>query len=570
MIRILDKLKLVLLARFKPTEFHAMLVVAAVIGLLGAVATIGFREALGWLEHAFFGRGGGLVAIAEGLPWWQRLIAPALGGMCAGVLLQIADRKYDTAVEGDYMEAIALGEGRVHGPLSLLKAASSALTVASGGSIGREGPMVQLSALVGSVVGRLRPAPKPTRRLMVACGAAAGITAAYNAPIAGALFVSEIVLRSIAIDSLAPLLVASVAAHLTAHRILGYGPVYLMPPLGLDLAGDAPSYVALGLLAGLLAPLFLRLLELARAAFFRLHLPTWLTLGVGGLVVGAISIAAPQVWGNGYSVVNSILQGGWSWQALLAILCFKLLATAATTGSGAVGGVFTPTLFVGAAVGALFGTALQLVWPSAIPITAFAAVGMGAFLSATTHAPLTATLMIFEMTGNYDVIVPLVIACVLAFTIARALLPRSVYARSLPPPDRSAFASLNALNVLRTDPPTVVVGQPVGQLEREFLRHRWQHVYVVDDEHRFLGAISLHDFGPYLRSRPDAQAPLPLDLLRRDYPRLATDASLGNALEVFARHAGERLPVVARDGRLRGFVAKTDLMLILGESAAAA
>lgn len=561
-------LKLLAIERLRPGERQRILIAAAIIGVFGALATIGFRFAVGGLEQILLGRSDSLVRAAMALPWWLRLLIPACGGVCAGLLLQLAARNLKGKGAGDYMEAIAVGDGRVDVRQSLIKATSSAVTIATGSSIGREGSMVQLAALVGACIGRWRTLSKPRQRLYVACGAAAGITAAYNAPIAGALFVSEIVLRSMAIDSLGPLLVASVLANLTVHHFLGFGPVYHMPELTLTPGSGTLAFALLGLLAGLAAPVFLSLLDGARKGFARLTLPLWAKLGLGGLIVGLISIAYPSVWGNGYSVVDSILRDEWAWQALLTLLLFKVLATAASTGSGAVGGVFTPTLFVGAALGALFGTVMFAVWPGAAPLAAYVAVGMGAFLAATTHAPLMATLMIFEMTGNYDLVVPLMLASVLGYFVSRVLYPNAIYARSLPEVKSAAFATLSAGEIARADPPTARIDQPASEIEQQFLQSRWPHVYITDAEARFLGAVSVHDFAPWLRSGAAASQPLPQALLREDYPRVTPDMSLGVVLEAFAGHSGERLPLVDTDGKLLGFLSKTDLILLLGESVA--
>jgi CIC family chloride channel protein len=398
---------------------------------------------------------------------------------------------------------------------------------------------------------------------MVACGAAAGVATAYSAPIAGALFVAEIVLQSVAIESLGPLLVAAVAANLTLTAVLGFAPVYHMPAFTLPHTTEATLALAgLGLLGGLAAPAYLWLLDRAHALFRRWDAPAWLKLGAGGLVVGALSIASPSVWGNGYSVVNSVLQGDWLWTTLLAVLAFKLLAVAATTGSGAVGGIFTPTLFVGAIAGALFGVAMQHLWPGVLPLSASVAVGMGIFLAACTHAPLMSVLMIFEMTENYGVVVPLMLACVLGYFISRGLRADSIYssARVAGPSPKLTIAA----DVLRTDSATARVGQSVRELEEVFLRHRWQNLYVLDDAGKFVGAISLHDLAPLLRD-PHAAGGWPAQLLRPDYPRVTDVTPSWQVLETFAQHPGERLPVLDSEGRLLGHVTKTDLVLMFRE-----
>jgi CIC family chloride channel protein len=460
------------------------------------------------------------------------------------------------------MEAVSLGDGNLPVRNSIVRALSAAVTVASGGAIGREGPMVQLAALTGSLVGRWRQAPIPRRRLMVACGAAAGVATAYSAPIAGALFVAEIVLQSVAIESLGPLLVASVGANLTLNELVGFAPVYRMPAFSMPHSSSTLLMAALGLACGLAAPGYLWLLDRAHQGFARWLAPDWLKLGAGGLIVGVLSIREPAVWGNGFSVVNSILQGGWWWAALLLVLGFKLAAVSATTGSGAVGGIFTPTLFVGAVAGALFAGATQHVWPDAVPVPASVAVGMGAFLAACTHAPLMSVLMIFEMTENYGVVVPLMLSCVISFFISRALRPTSIYAGAVAarPTPKLAMAS----DFLRKDSATVRLGQTIGDLEEAFMRKRWPHLYVLDDNGVFVGAVSLHDLAPLLRD-PPRDGRWPATLIRTDYPRVRDVTPSWQVLEVFATHPGERLPVLDPADHLLGHVTKTDLVLMFRE-----
>jgi CIC family chloride channel protein len=399
---------------------------------------------------------------------------------------------------------------------------------------------------------------------MVACGAAAGVATAYGAPIAGALFVAEIVLRSVAIESLGPLLVSAVAAKLTATELVGFAPTYQMASFAPPHGPAALLLSGLGVVAGLAAPAYLWLLDRAHRAFGRWQAPPWQKLGTGGLIVGALSIASPAVWGNGYSIVNSILQGGWAWPALVTLLVLKLLAVGATTGSGAVGGVFTPTLFVGAVAGALCGALAQYLWPSALPASARVAVRMGAFLAACTHAPLTSVLMIFEMTENYGLVIPLMLACVLGYYISRALRPASIYAGAAGVASPSPLLTM-ARDLLRSDSATVWSGRSVRELEEAVLRHRWSHVYALDATRKFLGAISLHDLTPLLRDPATLDSAWPSALLRTQHPRVRDVTPSWQVLETFATHPGERVPVLDAEGRLLGHVTKTDVALMFRE-----
>jgi chloride channel protein, CIC family len=408
-----------------------LLLWAALIGVLGALATVAFHEGMSFTETVATGHPGGLVAAAEALAPWRRVITPALGGLVAGALLWWARRIAKGKKQPDYLEAIAIGEGHQDVRGTLLRSASSLCTIASGGSIGREGAMVQLAAATGSWVGQLGRFEGDQLRLLVACGAAAGFASAYDAALSGAIFIAEVVYGTLLIRRLGPLMVASVTANVTVHQVLGYEPVYKIPPLHVTSLWELPLFLLMGLLLGALAPLFMEVLDGARALAKRLPLSLPLKLALGGLVVGVISAWRPEVWGNGYSVVNGILHKPWPPLLVLLVLIAKIVATAATAGSGAVGGVFTPTIFVGALFGLLVGDLAHMLWPgSSLPVV-YAVIGMGTFLAATTHAPLMSFLIIFEMTLEYQLVPALMLACLTAYHVSRALHPKSIYHEAL-------------------------------------------------------------------------------------------------------------------------------------------
>ncbi len=430
----------VLLLSSGQTELYLLLLMATLAGFFGALVTVLFREGIRLLEWLVSGQDQGLVAAAVALEPWQRLLLPVAGGLLAGLILQQVGALLRGRTTTDYMGAVAVGDGWISVRHSLVKASSSLVTVASGGSIGREGAMVQLAAMVASAMGRISRFPRDRLRLLVAAGAAAGLASAYNAPIAATLFVAEIVLGSIALEHIGPLIIAAVIANTTVHEILGYAPVYQIPAFSLVSDWELALYLVLGILAGHLAPMFLSLLERSHQLFGRLPMPLAGRMALGGLVVGAISVYEPQVWGNGYSVVNAVLQDPWAWQALLTVLVLKMIATAATHGSGAVGGAFTPTIFVGAMLGALFGTLVHSLLPegTATP-SAYAVVGMGAMLAGTTHAPLMSILMVFELTMDYSIVLPLMLAVITSHYTARSYSAvRPMYADSLLPRERPA------------------------------------------------------------------------------------------------------------------------------------
>ncbi len=559
--------------RAHPTDIQITLLWAGLIGFAGAVCSIGFRLATDRVHRLLTGNSGsGLVESFGHLPPLLRLTVPALGGLIAGTILHFDTRWRSNVPTTDYMEAVVLGDGKISARRSLVKCASAMFTIASGGSIGREGPLVQLASVVASLAGRLQNWSAPRLRLLVGCGAAAGIASAYNAPIAGALFVAEIVLGSVAMEIFGPLVFSSVIATLTVRGFIGGNPLYDIPPFRLNGNWEIVPYLLLGLVAGLIAPWFIRLLRASEMFAARIVAPVYVKMCVGGLIVGALAIFHPEVCGNGYSAVSAILHGQWIWQTLLVILLFKVVATAATFGSGAVGGVFTPTLFFGASLGFLFGN-LAAHFPGQLLInpSAFALVGMGAFLAAVTHAPIMAIIMIFELTLDYQIILPLMLACVVGYYTSVSIEKRSIYAEALKRKGtgdyRHQLAELHVRDLMKLNPLTVSPTARFAEIGRQFIATRFNYLYVTEAE-RFIGAISLHDIKNYLNAPELAELVIAGDILRESFPVVRPDASLNEALEGFSHHDGERLPVVSTtsERRLLGSISKTDVILALAGS----
>jgi CIC family chloride channel protein len=544
---------------------------AALVGFCGAISSVAFREALKHLQIFLLRYNGPLEGAASSLPWYGRILIPTAGGLVAGAILLLARRWATKGKSNDFMEVVVLGNGIMRVRDTLVKSLSSLVTISTGGSIGREGPMVQLGAMLGSLLGRWAKFSPARLRLLVACGAASGIACAYNAPFSGAFFVAEIVLGSIAVESFGPLVFASVMATVISTQFLGGEPVYHMPVFEQVPNWQLPLYAGLGLATGVIAPLFLLLLRGGEALFRRTGLPLVLKLGLGGLAVGLISVSQPGVWGNGYGMVEIILNHDLGWMFLLTILVFKVIATMATTGSGAVGGVFTPTLFCGAAIGALFGEIMRGVFPHAtFSLGSYAIVGMGCFLAATTRAPIMSILIMFEMTRNDAVIMPLMLACVSSFLVARQLNPESVYSRQLHRSSAQADTPIFLLHVrdlMKKTPLCVRDTAGFEEIAGVLSSHTFKHLYVVDGQHRFLGSIALQDLKPFLLDHDMPRMVIALDIMRDDVPILTSDASL----KVFARHDGERLPVLNDlvERRLLGALAKTDVLLTLAHGVGA-
>ncbi|MDN8600186.1 voltage-gated ClC-type chloride channel ClcB [Citrobacter sp. S2-9] len=403
---------------------------AALMGIFAALAVSGFRYAMLLLEEILLSNDtGSLVNAAAGLSPLRRLLTPALGGFVAGALLwgwQKMNQQRPHAPT-DYMEALQTDDPFDYRS-SLVKSLASLLVVATGSAIGREGAMVLLAALAASAFAQ-RFAPRDEWKLWIACGAAAGMASAYHAPLAGSLFIAEVLFGTLMLASLGPVVISAVVALLTTHALNDNSALLYTVHLSLDLhVREYALIISMGLVAGLCGPLLMWSMTATHNVFLRLQLaPPW-QLALGGLAVGLLSLLTPAVWGNGYSVVQSFLLSPPLLSVIAGIFICKLLAVLASSGSGAPGGVFTPTLFVGLSVGMLFGR-LWGIWlpgPDEIAIL-LGLTGMATLLAATTHAPIMSTLMICEMTGEYRLLPGLLMACVIASVLSRTLRHDSIY-----------------------------------------------------------------------------------------------------------------------------------------------
>ena len=391
-----------------------------------------FRGAIGWVFVRGYGASDVLTAF-ERLPWYARVGTPMFGAALAGSLGAIAVRLKGGAGVGEVMEAVALGKGRISLRLTLLKALGSWLAIVSGGSVGREGPLIQFGGGLGGTLGRLMRLRERQIRALIAAGAAAGFAAAYNTPIAAVLFVVEVVTGVIALDLVLPVIIAVPIATALTRLAIGGGPIYGQRSFSMNSNAELALYAGLGLLSGIAGPLFMVLLERGETLFARLTAHRPLRAALGGSVVGTIAIWLPEVTGNGYETINLILGQRLGIGLLLVILLAKALATTASVSSGSPGGVFTPSLLLGAALGGVIGHLVLRFGPpgSTGAVAAYALVGMAAMIAATTHAPLMATVLVFELSGDYAIVLPLLTACAIATVLSRRVHRESIYTEEL-------------------------------------------------------------------------------------------------------------------------------------------
>ncbi len=474
-----------------------LLGLAVVVGTLGAGAAIAVRGGLTWGIRLLYGARD-VVAGLGAQPMWIRIVAPALGGLAAGSLVSLLLRRGSQGV-ADVMEAVALGRGR---PSLRAAAAQAAGTVAAGlggGSIGREGPLIQLGAGVGQTIATHGTTSHRAHRALVAAGTAAGFAAAYNTPIAAVLFVLEVVIGTVALDLILPVLVATAVGTVLTRAVLGGVPIYGARAFTLVSPAELVAFGVLGTATAFALVGFMKLLAFGETAFQRLHLPRPLRACLGGLGVGLILVGMPEVAGNGFEPIRAILDGKLAIATLFVLVFAKAVATTSSVTSGSPGGVFTPTMVIGATLGAACGGLVERIAPAGVGIVpgGYALVGMAAAIAATTHAPLMATVMAFELSGDYDIVLPLLLATGISTWLARRLQRDSIYTAELRrrgiPWEGSAAERLakttRARELLEPDPPTISASAALHDAMFRMAEIRGRLLYVVDEGP--LRAISL-------------------------------------------------------------------------------
>lgn len=411
---------------------RAVRMVAAVVVIAVAAAgfAIAFREALFRALEAASGADGAVAALTRA-PWWLRLAAPTLGALAAGAIVRFAVR--GPGGVGSVMEAVALGRVRLSLRATLARAGATWCAIVGGGSIGREAPLIQVGGALGKVVGRRFALDAIDQRIAIAAGCAAGFTAAYNTPLAAILFVLEIVIGVFVIDAVVPITLATVIATVITRAVVGAGPLYGLRSFALTAPAELVAFVAVGVAAALAGLAFVAALHATARALAPIPQP-W-RAALGGAAVGAILLGVPAVAGNGFEPLADMLDQRLAVATIAVLVLAKLAATAASVGSGSPGGVFTPILLIGGGVGALVAAGLdQLGAGPLAPAGGYALVGMAAATAATTHAPLMAAVLAFELSGDYAIALPLLVATATATALARAIDKRSLYTAELPAP----------------------------------------------------------------------------------------------------------------------------------------
>jgi len=540
--------------RYKMGEHSFVLTVAVIIGMLGGFGAVGIQFAIKNFEHLFWGGDFNLNTVGQ-IDWIWKIIIPACGGIFVGFIIQFVAREAKGHGVPEVMEAISLRNGIIRPRVVLAKLFASAVYIASGGSVGREGPVIQIGSATGSTVGQfLRVNPK-RMRTFVACGAASGIAAAFNAPVAGALFAVEVILGDFAVPQFSPVVISSVMATVVSRYFLGDFPAFMVPKYHLGSPVELIFYVILGFMSAGVALLFIKSLYSLEGFFDKLRWPEPVKAGLGGMGIGLIGIFFPQIFGVGYDTITSALNNTLIWQLALSLVFIKIFTTSLSLGSGGSGGIFAPSLFLGAVLGSFYGSIIAIYFPALEIIPgAYALVAMGGVVAAATHGPIAAILIIFEMSGDYKIILPLMITCIISTIIAMRLKEDSIYTLKLKlrginlygGREINVLKSLKVSDVYKRSVEILSESEPFPEIIERMAQSQHSYFYIIDNDKNITGSISLNEIRKTIVDYENLKNLLiAKDIMNPEVINVSIDENLDDVMKKFGRYSMDEFPVTS-------------------------
>jgi len=535
-------------------EHTIMAVLAAIVGVAGGFGAIGFRYLISFFQTVSYGSDGNLLELVRSTPWYYRISIPALGGLVVGSLVYLLAREAKGHGVPEVMEAVTLRSGMIRKRVVFVKSLVSAICIGTGGSVGREGPIVQIGSAIGSSIGQVLKISAERTRTLVGCGAAAGIAATFNAPIAGSMFALEIILGDFGLATFSPIVISSVAATAVSRHFLGDFPAFIVPAYELISAWEFPLYVILGFFCALVAVTFTTLLYRAEDIFDNLRIPEYLNAVIGGLMLGIMGLLLPHVLGVGYPAIDLCLMQKLSWWVMFLLVVFKILSTSITIGSGGSGGIFAPSLFVGAMAGGCFGTVVHHIFPGVTASPgAYSIVGMGAVVSGTTHGPLSAILILFEMTGDYKIILPLMVACIIGSLASGQLLKDSIYTLKLARrgvniragKEVNVLKSISVKDVMNPEVETMPENITLGKLAEKISKSKHNSFPVVNDEGDLTGVFTFVDYHDVVFDENLKDLVVAQEIATTKVVTVSLDDNLYDAMEKITLKDFSILPVVS-------------------------
>ncbi len=559
-------------ARFKRSEHTFMVVMAVIIGIVGGYGAILFRYAIRFFQNLFYKTKLLNIHYLSNLEWYYIVLIPALGGLIVGPIIYFFAREAKGHGVPEVMEAIILRGGKIRPRVVFAKIIASAVSIGTGGSVGREGPIVQIGAAAGSSLGQVFKVRGSVLRTLVACGAAAGIAGTFNAPIAGSIFALEILLSDFAITQFSPIVISSVTATVISRHYLGNSPAFTIPKYELVSIWEFIPYSILGVLAAFLSIAFIYLLYKSEDIFDTIKIPEWLKPAIGGLIIGGIGVFFPQIFGVGYETMDMALAGKLGWTLLLLLIFLKVVATSITIGSGGSGGIFAPSLFLGASLGGFVGYLSNFIMPEyAASPGAYALVGMGAVAAATMHAPITAILILFELTNDYRIILPLMTAIIISVLIKMHLKKDSIYSEKLSrrglslkkKETHNILSGIKIGKIVKKDPVIVDQNTPFEAIFKMTQKSHHLNYFVTDADNKLIGILSPFQIRSMeLENQGKTINQVAKDLLIDRDIYFTKDDSLDMVGMILDELVLDEIPIVdtAENKKIIGYISKTEVI----------
>ena len=557
---------------------------ALLVGLTTGIGAVLFRyliRGVEWVGYTW------IPAISKEWGIAYVVFVPAVGGLLVGLLVYLFAREAKGHGVPEVMEAVALRGGRIRPVVAVVKSLASAICIGSGGSVGREGPIVQIGSALGSSIGQALKLSDERVSNLVACGAAGGIAATFNAPIAGVIFALEVIMGGrFSVRYFSSVVVSAVTASVIGRVALGDVPAFAIPfEYGLHSLWEFLLYPVLGVLAAVVGVFYTRIIYGTEDLFDSWkRIPEWVKPAIGGTLLGGVALAyplvtnvtwtgMPQVYNVGYDVIESVLANELALSVAFTLLLLKLIATSLTLGSGGSGGVFAPSLFIGAMLGGVFAQGANSIFPNVVgPEGAYALVGMGAVFAAIAHAPMTAVLILFELTNDYRIILPLMLTVVVATVLSQQMLRgESIYTLKLTRRgvrlrsgrDVDVLQSVTVGEVMTPDMETVSVDASIDKLAEIFTRTHRHGLLVLDKAGMLWGIVTISDLDGLLADGEPHTATAAAIGTTWPYLQIAyPDETMGDALTRMGARGIGRLPVVAHEDpyRLLGLIRSEDII----------
>ncbi|MFH1975395.1 MAG: chloride channel protein [Pseudomonadota bacterium] len=548
-----------------------MAVLAIIVGILAGLGAVGFRHLINFFQLLAYGSSDTLLDVVISVPWYLRIAVPAVGGLIIGPMVYFFAREAKGHGVPEVMESVAMRGGVIRKRIVAIKTLVSAICIATGGSVGREGPIVQIGSAIGSFVGQAINTSPDRMRTLVGCGAAAGIAATFNAPIAGTMFTLEIILGEFGVATFSPIVISSVMATVISRYFLGDYPAFVVPTYQLVSVLEFPLYLILGLACAFIGFLFVKALYFTEDLFDDFKFPEYLKAVVGGLMLGCMGLAFPHILGVGYGSIDLALVQKLSWWLMLMLILVKILATSITIGSGGSGGIFAPSLFLGAMTGGAFGLMVHSLFPTITASPgAYAIVGMAAVVSATTHGSLTAILMLFEMTGEYRIILPLMMTCIVSTLAARNLSRESIYTLKLvrrgvdirEGREVNVLKSISVKDVMNSKVETVTEKMGLGEISERVAKSKHNSFPVLDHAGKLIGILSYNDYRDALFDEDLKDLVIARDLATMNLVTVTMENNLYDALQLISQKDFSIIPVLSpkNASELVGVVSRRDIV----------